>query len=81
MLITVKRSDIRRGKQSDPEQCPIALALVRTDSALNGESVSISDERARIGWNWYNLPRSARRFVKRFDSGKKVAPFRFRLSD
>jgi len=61
--------------------CPIALAAREIGLELDvyGEqyaSVWDSDTWKRT---YYDLPRSARRFIKRFDSDKKVKPFNFIL--
>lgn len=78
-LISVTEEHIKNGEPSMCRYCPIAWAIglackpflfkeVREDCVV----VTETEDRVR-------LPRSARRFIHRFDSGKSVKPFRFYL--
>lgn len=80
MIIKVTKNDIKKGVCKNNSYCPIALAVIR-QTKLKGY---VSCERIEL----YNgefaseckkLPRSARRFIDRFDAKKKVKPFNFRL--
>ena len=66
---------IREGKPNILYACPIALSL----NEATGCATSVGVEVVRIGGDFYDLPRSVQRFIKRFDAGKPVKPFRFRL--
>ena len=76
-LITVTRDHIRKGVVNDEECCPIALALQEAGSGgvkvkrhnilFYGEPIPL------VTW----LPQSAMRFIKRFDDGEHVEPFKF----
>jgi len=73
----VTRKHIREGKPNMLKACPIALSL---KEAIGCETPVIAGaEVVRIGGDFYDLPRSVQRFIKRFDAGKPVKPFRFRL--
>ena len=81
-LIKVTKTDIKNGKRAC-ETCPIARALRRQgfdEAIVLGDGVwgqgafmdilsDISKQRP--------LPRSAKRFINRFDSRKLVKPFNF----
>lgn len=78
-LISVTEEHIKNGEPCMCQYCPIAWAIglackpflfkeVREDCVV----VTETEDRVR-------LPRSARRFIHRFDSGKSVKPFRFYL--
>jgi hypothetical protein len=70
--------DIERGLPHDSAKCPIAWALTR-----RAGRASVDKETAVIGYahdsTSYRLPPAARRFVKTFDNGHRVAPTSFVL--
>jgi len=77
MIISVTKKHIRRGIAGDARRCPVGLAI--------GEMVSDPCLCVRRSCTWVNgltifNPRSVRRFITRFDYGRWVRPFRFRLS-
>lgn len=94
MIIHVTAKHIRNGrKEVKPDNgmyypncnsglCPVAKAIHETSGdysvrvydieIVRGHSIDIKNPRA-------HYPRSVARFVKAFDAGKKVKPFRFRL--
>jgi hypothetical protein len=74
--------DIKQGRALAAMSCPIARAASRA----MGSSVSVGyNSLFTVGmWNTlkdkYVLPQKARTFIERFDKGKKVKPFSFRIS-
>ena len=85
-IIRVTGEHIAKGIRNDVYSCPIALAL---KEQLGGEPCAAYDRiylgstesrLARRGklFQWH-MPRSGRRFMHRFDSGKPVKPFNFIL--
>lgn len=82
--ITVNKTNIKKGKPCSAGGCPIALAVGRE---FPGKVVSVSDdvievfEPFKYGATavFYHTPRSAQRFIKRFDNGQPVEPFTFAL--
>lgn len=79
-IIHVTEEDIRSGTVSSYNKCPIALALTRITRV--GE-ISVGRRCTVIWYNdeWKEVKLSwrARRFIHRFDAGKKVHPFSFKL--
>ena len=77
--VNVTQNHIQRGRRSNSNYCPIALALKET---LGLKTVSVSDgvlfgggyERLRV-----QLPLHARKFIRAFDDKKAVKPFSFTL--
>ena len=77
LTITVTADDIANGKPGQGTSCPVALAAYRAGvpEALVGPRV------IRYKGRFVPLPRSAIRFVRSFDRGRPVKPFRFRLKE
>lgn len=73
-LMKVTAEHISAGVRNAPQFCPIAIAL---KTQLNPGFVSVGSIRYNVEDNRYKLPRSAQRFVARFDKGKPVKPFNF----
>ncbi len=79
MIVSVTKAHIKAGKRYDCEECPIALALY---DATGDAYVAVTRDNLQVGpFKSYKAPRSVSRFVKRFDTNKKVKPFRFILSE
>ena len=76
MKIRVTRKHIKQGKWKNARSCPIALALV--GCGLNDVVVGSSEADIK-GQCCLPLPKTARRFIERFDHGKPVKPFVFNL--
>lgn len=78
LTIRVTSGDIWGGWRGSENFCPIARALDRITKEwwrVTGD-VAVKLE----GYPFrYKLPRSARRFISRFDSGLPVKPFNFRI--
>jgi hypothetical protein len=80
----------RLEKESEPfisafktdNSCPIALAVKDT---FTTDSVTVSETNVVVNALYYDLPRSAQRFIQKFDSYKfenvkPVKPFKFFLT-
>lgn len=83
-LVKVTAEHIKRAKRLRSEyyadlgsNCPIALAL----KGLGHSAVYVATHNTTIGHEYYDLPRSAQRFINRFDSGKSVRSFNFFLGE
>lgn len=75
MKIRVMRRHIKEGIRTSRFKCPIALAF-------NEETGGVADVHRHTLWDvsdFYDLPRSAQRFIRSFDQGKPVKPFSFTL--
>lgn len=81
MIVEVKREHIKAGKQLDCQECPVALALYDATNAYYVAVGSTSQLNCiEVGpFDRYRLTRSVERFVRSFDRGEPVKPFRFRL--
>jgi hypothetical protein len=77
MKIHVRRRHIEKGKAGKSSKCPIALACRECLGGRGGIAVLYFSLRA--GCDYYTLPRTATRFISRFDSGKPVKPFAFTI--
>lgn len=78
-IVDVRQCDIYNGAQYWCDSCPVALALARAGvERPRVQCLTIFGIEDEVGWQ-YHMPRSVRRFVARFDSGKPVKPFRFVL--
>jgi hypothetical protein len=87
-LIKVTRKDIKNSIANLWTQCPVALAIERAlviERALASLYQLIERQHNRSSliqaiedWN-FHIPRSVKRFIKRFDAGKPVKPFNFFL--
>jgi len=74
VIIKVQKKHIKLGKRGDFARCPIALAIKdvvipETVVTLVGKVNFMNSGRV------FELPRSARRFIRRFDMNKPVKPF------
>ena len=81
LLIKVGQKHIDDGIPLSCSVCPIALAIDETTGkfATVGNSLcSISEQDIDTMMN-IELPRSAQRFIRRFDNGQPVKPFNFYL--
>lgn len=72
--IDVTQDDIDNGVAFDAMQCPVAKAMQRhwPYAAVDGKCCWPTHDRKP-------LPKKALRFVDRFDAGKAVKPFKFKL--
>ena len=79
-LIKVTKEDIANGCPESTNNCPIARAILRqvkTDWVSVGYCIKVVDQDAQH--LKYKCPRSAKRFINRFDNGEPVKPFNFYL--
>jgi len=76
--INVTERDIKLGKKNHILACPIARALRR--KSTNGHVASWATT-AHLDGKVFLLPPVAIQFVRKFDAGKKVKPFKFTLTD
>ena len=76
MIIKVIQRHIKNGVRLNPFSCPIALAL---REKLNSYHIKVDKDECVIDTLVYKLPRFAQHFIKKFDDGKKVKPFNFKL--
>lgn len=80
--INVKNKYIEKGVRNSFGRCPIALAITDQCKPIKGIAVEVcggvfcNDNIMR-----WQLPRSARRFINKFDTNKVVEPFSFYLQD
>ena len=77
-IINITAKDIKNGKRQDCSACPIALAATRAFKIKMGcGAMILSGDEVKTP-NYY-LPIKAMRFIKDFDGGKTVAPFKFTI--
>jgi hypothetical protein len=80
MKIRVTRQDIKQGEKRDPEQCAVALALIRAGInhfGVMGPSVMVPDAVGRL--ISLPLPAAVADWIFDFDAGKAVRPMAFEL--
>ena len=80
MNITVTKNDIEQGQRRDPEQCAIALALVRAGLqhfGVMGPSVMVADRWGRL--TSLRIPEAVSDWIFNFDAGNEVSPISFEL--
>jgi hypothetical protein len=80
--IHVTQDDIDKGIQSNCVECPVARALNRAGikGLVASGFVSVNDGDTFYNGFYAELPRSASRFINRFDKGWSVKPFDFFLN-
>lgn len=74
--ISVTQEHIGEGSMRNPYHCPIALACKSTGLVIKAVK---STQIVLPEWGHIPLPRSAKRFISKFDNGKPVKPFNFVL--
>ena len=82
MIVEVTEKDIELGIRCSRHSCPIALAVRRKTKTPRSEFQEVSVTREGICHGFVKFTRASRRvkrFIKRFDDGQKVEPFKFRL--
>ena len=80
MRIEISQEDINKGKQSDPEKCPIARAINRKklrDVSVYSDSITWRDQKNDLCEQ--DNTNKIRKFIDNFDHGIKVSPFSFNL--
>lgn len=79
MLIEVTAEHIRKGKPGNCYHCPIARALhdaTKLDWSVGMWGCCVQNIRA-LGY--IKLSKNVKEFLKAFDNGEPVQPFRFRI--
>jgi hypothetical protein len=83
MKIKVTQKDIDKGLRSSCYYCPIAHAFKRAVKnnirygCCIGSNYIVHCPDGK--WNRYELPKEARKFIKRFDHCQPVEPFSFEI--
>lgn len=80
-MVNVTAKDIKNGCPQRADSCPITLAvkrLLKTDNDVETSDV-IEVFGKSGGSEFYRVPKKATNFILRFDEGKPVKPFKFRL--
>lgn len=82
--ISVTQADIDKGCKGNTENCPVAKAVARAFPTSDWVSVGFMigvrlTEKGRY-CDWVSTPAVARRFIKLFDAGAPVEPFKFKIT-
>lgn len=77
--IYVTKSDIKKGAQKSAYSCPVARSLFRR--GFKSVQVRYTTADIEVGGRaaLLELPESAKIFIKKFDAGQRVKPFRATL--
>ena len=82
--ISIKLSDMKSGKMSDPTSCPISLAVGRK-FGLDWESVVVGHQYVSIRrderWVIFDLPRRALEWIRAFDAGDTASKMTFFIKE
>lgn len=77
--IQVTQKHIQEGKRKSISSCPIALALKRERfEDVMVETTYCSFWIGNLSYGYF-FPKSAQTFIEKFDAGKKVRPFNFKV--
>jgi len=84
--LRISKTNIKNGEQTNPGKCPIANSIM--ESVKNVIYVSVLPNEATIKVKKGNkivayrgsLPKEGNQFVKNFDDGLKVTPFKMSLN-
>lgn len=81
MSFNITNKDISKGKQADPNGCAIARAIYKNKKVKSAKVFHDTChikviEKNKIKSYRAQMPDEARMFVRRFDLGQAVAPFR-----
>lgn len=79
--IEVLKEDIRYGNQDDCHQCALARAIKRHVAPYFRPDLSVGSQSFSVGIAAsQELPTECVEWIRRFDEGEKVEPFRFQIS-
>lgn len=84
--LNVTNKNINEAKQADPTNCPIARALKRTVRGIKnvrvyGKNANMLVKKGKkITFYTTVLENAATTFIKRFDSGLAVHPFKLKIT-
>lgn len=77
-LINVTAQDIANGVRKSTDHCPIALAAIRRCGFSPNEVCVMGEGNLDTYFAWtYAARKKVDSFIKRFDAGKPVKPFKF----
>lgn len=84
MLIPVTEEHIREGVKNDIKWSPVALALRDQFPGIQPkpgyrEPILVTAENLYWGSNKFPIPKEVNAWLDRFDAGKKVKPFTFKI--
>ena len=77
MKIKVTEKDIKEGVKFSAKMCPVSLALRRNGVKRPRVYVGHIQHGPRDDWTVTWNPYKVEQFILKFDSGKKVKPFKF----
>jgi len=75
-FVRVTQDDIERGLKQNVDSCPLALALKRKHP---GQYVKVARRLIFVGSEIYCHSPGSDKFIKKFDTGRKVRPTFFLL--
>ena len=79
--IEVLDEDIKRGDQDDCHRCALARAIKRRVAPYFRPDVSVGSNTFSVGIAAsQELPADCVEWIRRFDDGEKVEPFRFQIN-
>lgn len=84
MIVKVTKRHILNGERNNCYSCPISLAIgdaCDCDKVIVDENSASFIEETDGKRIYHKLPRSAIRFIKRYDEEESVKPFKFILSE
>lgn len=86
LTLSVTKAHISGGEQAHPGKCPIANSIIENLKKVTHVSVLPNETTIRVkkGKTIYsyksNMPSSAKTFIKKFDDGNIVSPFKLTLN-
>jgi hypothetical protein len=78
VTVEVTQADIDHGEPGEPCVCPVARAIARVVAAEDWAPL-VTATSVQFDADCADLPREARDFIGRFDSGQSVEPFSFQF--
>jgi hypothetical protein len=82
ITISVLPLDIKRGKKTHCNKCPVARAIKR--HLKRGAATEVCYTSFYLNWGeeveMYLLPQKAMNFIRGFDDKRKVKPFKFQVN-
>ncbi len=81
MTINVTQEDIDKGKPDNNCECPVALAIRRTQNIPPHCHVYVEGKGAMWGFQSYALDTAGINFIDSFDNGKPVTPLTVELTE
>jgi len=84
--LSVSKGDIENGEKAQPNNCAIAKALKRNVAGLKEVAVFVNHAHFKVNKNKKSInyvcsmPKEASKFIRDFDRGLAVAPFKLKLN-